>query len=181
MILSVWVIVSQSSDASQATESGLVLSDDGTVLEDYTGNGGAVTIPDGVTTINAGVFASKDITSVVMPSSVTSMGTGVFSGCTSLASVSLSSSLNGIPEETFRECLSLGSVTIPDSATSIGSNAFTDVHRLVLSAFRQVSAVFLRMLSADAAIFPISQWHPAMVLMHLRMDVYTMRQRPAFC
>ena len=124
VILSVWVIVSQSSDASQATESGLVLSDDGTVLEDYTGNGGAVTIPDGVTTINAGVFASKDITSVVMPSSVTSMGTGVFSGCTSLASVSLSSSLNGIPEETFRECLSLGSVTIPDSATSIGSNAF---------------------------------------------------------
>ena len=98
VILSVWVIVSQSSDASQATESGLVLSDDGTVLEDYTGNGGAVTIPDGVTTINAGVFASKDITSVVMPSSVTSMGTGVFSGCTSLASVSLSSSLNGIPE-----------------------------------------------------------------------------------
>ena len=124
VILSVWVIVSQSSDASQATESGLVLSDDGTVLEDYTGNGGAVTIPDGVTTINAGVFASKNITSVVMPSSVTSMGTGVFSGCTSLASVSLSSSLNGIPEETFRECLSLGSVTIPDSATSIGSNAF---------------------------------------------------------
>ena len=124
VILSVWVIVSQSSDASQATESGLVLSDDGTVLEDYTGNGGAVTIPDGVTTINAGVFASKDITSVVMPSSVTSMGTGVFSGCTSLTSVSLSSSLNGIPEETFRECLSLGSVTIPDSATSIGSNAF---------------------------------------------------------
>lgn len=97
VILSVWVIVSQSSDASQATESGLVLSDDGTVLEDYTGNGGAVTIPDGVTTINAGVFASKNITSVVMPSSVTSMGTGVFSGCTSLASVSLSSSLNGIP------------------------------------------------------------------------------------
>ena len=77
VILSVWVIVSQSSDASQATESGLVLSDDGTVLEDYTGNGGAVTIPDGVTTINAGVFASKDITSVVMPSSVTSMGTGL--------------------------------------------------------------------------------------------------------
>ena len=36
VILSVWVIVSQSSDASQATESGLVLSDDGTVLEDYT-------------------------------------------------------------------------------------------------------------------------------------------------
>ena len=124
VILSVWVIVSQSSDASQTTESGLVLSDDGTVLEQYTGSGGTVTIPDGVTTISAGVFKEKDVTQVIMPSSVTSMGTGVFSGCGSLASVSLSTSLNSIPEDSFRECLSLGSVTIPDSATTIASNAF---------------------------------------------------------
>ena len=124
VILSVWVIVSQSSDASQTTESGLVLSDDGTVLEQYTGSGGTVTIPDGVTTISAGVFKEKDVTQVIMPSSVTSMGTGVFSGCSSLASVSLSTSLNSIPEDSFRECLSLGSVTIPDSATTIASNAF---------------------------------------------------------
>lgn len=124
VILSVWVIVSQSSDASQTTESGLVLSDDGTVLEQYTGSGGAVTIPDGVTTISAGVFKEKDVTQVIMPSSVTSMGTGVFSGCSSLASVSLSTSLNSIPEDSFRECLSLSSVTIPESATAIASNAF---------------------------------------------------------
>lgn len=124
VILSVWVIVSQSSDASQTTESGLVLSDDGTVLEQYTGSGGAVTIPDGVTTISAGVFKEKDVTQVIMPSSVTSMGTGVFSGCSSLASVSLSTSLNSIPEDSFRECLSLGSVTIPESATTIASNVF---------------------------------------------------------
>lgn len=124
VILSVWVIVSQSSDASQTTESGLVLSDDGTVLEQYTGSGGAVTIPDGVTTISAGVFKEKDVTQVIMPSSVTSMGTGVFSGCSSLASVSLSASLNSIPEDSFRECLSLSSVTIPESATTIASNAF---------------------------------------------------------
>lgn len=125
VILSVWVIVSQSSDASQTTESGLVLSDDGTVLEQYTGSGGAVTIPDSVTTISAGVFnGDENITQVIMPSSVTSMGTGVFSGCRSLASVSLSASLNSIPEESFRECSSLGSVTIPESATTIASNAF---------------------------------------------------------
>lgn len=124
VILSVWVIVSQSSDASQTTESGLVLSDDGTVLEQYTGSGGAVTIPDSVTTISAGVFKEKPVTQVIMPSSVTSMGTGVFRGCGSLASVSLSASLNSIPEESFRECSSLGSVTIPESATTIASNAF---------------------------------------------------------
>ena len=124
VILSVWVIVSQSSDASQTTESGLVLSDDRTVLEQYTGSGGAVTIPDSVTTISAGVFKEKNVTQVIMPSSVTSMGTGVFSGCSSLASVSLSTSLNSIPEESFRECLSLSSVTIPESATTIASNAF---------------------------------------------------------
>ncbi len=80
-------------------------------------------------------------------------------------------------EETFRGAYPLDAlrsrIVQPRSAAML----FTDVHRLVLSAFRQVSAVFLRMLSADAAIFPISQWHPAMVLMHLRMDVYTMRQR----
>ena len=39
LILSVWVIVSQKSDASTTTSEGFVISDDGTVLEGYTGAG----------------------------------------------------------------------------------------------------------------------------------------------
>lgn len=123
VVLSVWTIVSQSTDAS-TTSDGMVLSDDGTTLEGYTGAGGDVTIPSGVTTINAGVFDSKTITSVTMPDTVTTMGSGVFQGCTDLSSVTLSNNLTSIPADTFYECYSLGSLVIPSSVTSIGSDAF---------------------------------------------------------
>ena len=124
LILSVWVIASQKSDASTTTSEGFVISDDGTVLEGYTGAGGAITIPDGIITINAGVFREKAITQVTMPDSVTTLGSGVFQGCSDLGAIALGSSLSSIPADTFRECMSLGSIVIPNSVTSIGSQAF---------------------------------------------------------
>lgn len=128
LVLSIWVIAGGSSDANQTINNEFVVSDDGTELIQYIGSGGSITIPDGVTTIDAGVFyntsANEMITDVTMPNSVTTMGTAVFQGCTQLQSVSLSSNLTSIPANTFRECASLSSVSIPAGVTSIGSSAF---------------------------------------------------------
>ncbi|MCR5099198.1 MAG: leucine-rich repeat domain-containing protein [Lachnospiraceae bacterium] len=126
VILSVWVISADENEANnQVTEDGFTLNEAGTEVLSYNGNGGAVTIPAGVSTIDSGVFSNQtNITSVSMPDTVYNLGTGVFSGCTGLSSVSLSGNLSSIPSNTFNGCSSLGSISIPSSVTSIGSGAF---------------------------------------------------------
>ena len=125
IILSVWVLSGDKNEANQSTEDGFTLNDGGTEVISYNGNGGAVTIPAGVTTIDSGVFANQtNITSVSMPDTVNNIGTGLFSGCTGLSSVSLSGNISSIPANTFYNCSSLGNVSIPSSVSSIGSSAF---------------------------------------------------------
>lgn len=124
IVLSVWVIAGHSSQANQTTDDGYELSDDGTELISYSGSGGSISIPSGVTTIDAGVFADNtSITAVTLPSTVTSLGEGVFAGCSSLQSISLGS-VTSIPSETFYDCASLSSISIPSSVSSIGYRAF---------------------------------------------------------
>ena len=123
IIISVTVIVAGSVHADRE-ENGFIVSDDGTVALQYVGPGGAVSIPDGVTTISDGIFMNNNsIYSIDMPSSVSSLGSGFASGCGQLQSVSLSSSLSSIPANAFRECSGLVSISLP-SVSSIGENAF---------------------------------------------------------
>ena len=64
------------------------------------------------------------LTSVTIPSSVTSIGVHAFSYCHSLTSVTIPSSVTSIGVKAFENCDDLTSVTIPNSVTSIGSSAF---------------------------------------------------------
>jgi len=74
-------------------------------------------------TINTGAFAGTEITSVTIPSSVTSIGAHAFNGCTTLTSVNIPTGVTSIGNNAF--CLTgLTSVNIPASVTSIGSNVF---------------------------------------------------------
>ena len=108
------------------------VSADGTYAEvvDYTGIATKVKIASEyngvpVKTIYDGAFSRKNITSVIIPDSVTSIGYGAFSGCTSLSSVEIGDSVTSIGSSAFSGCSSLSSVVIPDSVTSIGSSAFS--------------------------------------------------------
>ena len=124
IVLSIWVISGIGNEASTTDENGFVIEDDGVTLSGYTGPGGAISIPSGITTIASGVFADNgSVTSVTVPDTVTSMGTGVFSGCTNMSSVTLSGNLSSIPDSTFYNCSSLSGVSLP-GVSSIGSNAF---------------------------------------------------------
>lgn len=58
--------------------------------------------------------------------SVTSIGYGVFSGCSGLTSVTIPNSVTSIGKEAFSDCIGLTSVTIGNSVTSIGEYAFKD-------------------------------------------------------
>ena len=59
-----------------------------------------------------------------IPNSVTSIGNGAFSDCSSLTSVNIPNSVTSIGDNAFAWCTGLTSVTIPNSVTSIGEKAF---------------------------------------------------------
>ncbi len=82
-------------------------------------------IPDGVTSIGEYAFYNcSSLTSVTIPDSVTSIGGRAFYGCSSLTSVKIGNSVTSIGEFAFCYCTSLTSITIPDGVTSIGKSAF---------------------------------------------------------
>ncbi|MGN0545919.1 MAG: sigma-70 family RNA polymerase sigma factor [Acutalibacteraceae bacterium] len=102
----------------------------GGVITEYKGNDSSVSIPSSVgstpvTAIGSGAFSGNtSIKSVSIPSSVTQIGQEAFADCASLSSVSLPSSLEVIGIGAFYGCSSLTSVTIPDGTKSIGDEAF---------------------------------------------------------
>lgn len=84
-----------------------------------------VTIPSSVTTIDPSAFESCSLlTSITIPSSVRSWGSSMFKNCTSLKTVSLPSTMLAIPQEMFYGCTSLASAPLPANMISIGNSAF---------------------------------------------------------
>ena len=66
----------------------------------------------------------QEIKDLVIPNSVTSIGSSAFYGCRSLTSVAIGNSVTSIGDKAFYECSSLTSITIGNSVTSIGDWAF---------------------------------------------------------
>ncbi|MDO4995245.1 MAG: leucine-rich repeat domain-containing protein [Bacteroidales bacterium] len=67
-----------------------------------------------------------EIKELVIPNSVTSIGSYAFSGCSGLTSLTIPNSVTSIDEEAFHSCSGLTSLTIPNSVTVIGGYAFND-------------------------------------------------------
>ena len=69
-------------------------------------------------------IGGKEVTDIVIPESVTSVGQCVFSGWKGLASVTIPESVTSIGPAAFYGCTGLTSISIPKSVTSIGKYAF---------------------------------------------------------
>jgi len=87
-------------------------------------------IPDSVTAIGEGAFASSSITAVVIGNGVTEIPDDAFTTCEELTSVMIGSCVVSIGEESFAGCERLTSVIIPDSVVEIGRWAFSQCSRL---------------------------------------------------
>ncbi len=141
------VYTTEGSSKLSTDENGYVIYTDGTekILIAYHGKETALSLPNGITTINNyAFFDCGSLTSVTIPDYVTSIGDQAFYGCSGLTSITIPNGVTNIGDQAFYECYSLTSVTgsaentskvakqaKPDSfvvvitsGTSIGDQAF---------------------------------------------------------
>ncbi len=91
----------------------------------------SVVIPSSVTSIGKNSFRSnKSLSQVVLPSTISNIAEGAFSNCTSLTSIQIPEGVTTISKDAFNNCKNLSMVTLPKSLKVIGSNAFADCDSL---------------------------------------------------
>ena len=83
-----------------------------------------IVIEEGITRIDSHTFASCNVVSVDIASSVKYIDNGAFEYCTDLETVNLHEGLERIENYAFENCWSLESIKLPESVTYIGSRAF---------------------------------------------------------
>jgi len=119
------------SELETAKAQGITFSDDNKTLLKCPENVTSVVIPSCVTTIGDQAFnGCSNLTSVSIPDSVTTIGIWAFVFCSNLTSVSIPDSVTTIGEGAFFGCSNLTSVSIPDSVTTIGDLAFSECSNL---------------------------------------------------
>ena len=84
-------------------------------------------IPNNVTSIgNSAFYGCSGLTSITIPNSVTSIGNSAFYGCSGLTSITIPNSVTSIGHFAFAGCSGLFSITIPNSVTSMGDGVFSE-------------------------------------------------------
>jgi hypothetical protein len=86
---------------------------------------------------------AKEITEIVLPSSLTVIGNGAFIGIMNLTKVTLPASLEEIGFNAFNGCSELNNLIIPDSLTSVkfGDWVFAGCGKLPLATRSKIEAL----------------------------------------
>ena len=99
----------------------------------------SVEIPSGITTIGWGAFqACKKLTSVIFSEGIEDLDTISFSGCTSLKSLELPDSLLTIRNNAFSGCSKIASLIIPANLNSLYYGAFQNCTGLTCVTFKGI-------------------------------------------
>lgn len=112
--------VSPGNDTFTNTTDGFLLSHNGTCIEvvppAYSAD--SYTVPSSITEIASGAFSGVNINSIVVPDNVISIGNSAFSGC-SMSSIQLPSTLKAIGQYMLSQCHNLNNLVIPEGVESI--------------------------------------------------------------
>ena len=85
----------------------------------------SLAIPSDITSISDDTFyGCSGLTSLAIPSGVTSIGGDAFSGCSGLTSLAIPSGVTSIGDGAFSGCSGLTNLTIPSGVTSISDDTF---------------------------------------------------------
>ncbi|MBQ5971206.1 MAG: leucine-rich repeat domain-containing protein [Prevotella sp.] len=107
-----------SNDANPLANAHHLYSDENTEITN-------LVIPNSVASIGGRAFSGcSGLTSVTIPNSVTSIGGGAFYHCRGFTDISIPNSVTTIGGGAFYDCTSLISINIPNSVTSIGNMVF---------------------------------------------------------
>lgn len=91
----------------------------------------SIILPSSLTSIGRNAFGfCTSLTNIFIPKSVTSIQMAAFYKCTGLTTITIPSNVTSIENDAFRECLGLTTITIQNGITSIGSSAFRDCSKL---------------------------------------------------
>ncbi len=110
---------------------------EGVVTIDYSAlsnfKGTELVLPNSLEEIKVGgIQNAKNITSIVIPAKVHTIGNSAFSGCSLLAQISFAagSQLTAIGQSAFSGCAALTAISLPDNVTELGMSAFNGCYRL---------------------------------------------------
>lgn len=110
------------------SKDGILYSKDETKIVAYPGNHKNITnvvVPQTVTTIGAGAFLEcKKLTNITIPNSVTSIESRAFYGCGGLTSIQIPNSVTSVGNSAFNGCTNLSNVTLSNNMTSISEDTF---------------------------------------------------------
>ncbi len=99
--------------------------------DDYFTSITSIKLPSGLTTIGSYAFYfCYKVQSITIPSKVTSIGNNAFYYCDGLKSVTIPASVTSIGDSAFANCYSMTSATIGNGVTSIGNKAFLNCEAL---------------------------------------------------
>lgn len=91
----------------------------------------SISIPNTIETIGSGVFENcVNLNHISLPSSVKKIGNDLCKGCTSLSKIILNTTITEIPDGAFNGCTLLHEVTIPGGIKKIGVGAFQNCTNL---------------------------------------------------
>ena len=130
-------------NAVYSSWNGMLLTKDGTRL--LQGVSGDVTIPPGVTSIDARAFYECNLTSLTIPPSVTSIGERAFYNCSNLTDLMIPDSVTDIGDSAFGNCRSLRNVWLPKHLEGkLGSTVFANCGNATLNYYDALYCVTFR-------------------------------------
>ena len=92
----------------------------------------SVVVPNSITKINTSAFANcENLSSVILPNGLEEIADKAFDGCSSLTSIKIPKTVTSIGWGAFDSCINLTSIVIPDSVTYMGTGVFKNCTNLL--------------------------------------------------